>query len=162
MIRETVEKMKNGANQAPNNFGNNKGKAVFKKSQKSDVEKGYLRNKYSKLDDMLEKENDEYILSEEQKQKQIVRRQDDTLNLVSQQVGVLRNLGEGISKELDEQKVMLEEFDMEMDQTRGKLSVMLDKIDKVIQTSSDREQNLCILVLFISFIVLLIIYAVIS
>ena len=61
-------------------------------------------NKYSRLPSTADSPHREYIVQLEQQQ-EILQRQDDTMDLMADSMGNIRNMSEHISNELDEQAV---------------------------------------------------------
>ena len=61
-------------------------------------------NKYSRLPSTADSPHREYIVQLEQQQ-EMLQRQDDTMDLMADSMGNIRNMSEHISNELDEQAV---------------------------------------------------------
>eukprot|EP01135_Chromosphaera_perkinsii_P003922 Nk52_evm23s262 gene=Nk52_evmTU23s262 len=157
-IRRSLESGKNDLQR--NALMNNKGKGIASAAGGGLHGQGSPgRDRYRKLDDAIQRDNSDFMREEQQRQMQMMRQQDQHLEQVGQQVGLLRNMGEDIGKELEEQRGMLDELDMDMDHTKHRLDNMLNKIDKVVQSTSDRAQNMCILGLIIALFALIIVFA---
>ncbi|XP_022088996.1 syntaxin-6-like [Acanthaster planci] len=116
------------------------------------------QGKYSRLDNEMEQNNQNYIDESRQQQQLLMEAQDDDLVRVADSVGVLKHMGQTIGNELDEQAVMLDDFHTEMENTETKLDAVMKKMAKVTHMSSDRRQWLAILVLVIVMIVVLILF----
>lgn len=97
-------------------------------------------DRYTKLDNEMERANQRYIDETQQQQQVIVKTQDEHLDLIGSSVGVLKNMSQNIGNELDEQNVMLDDFHHEMDTTESKLDTTMKKMAKVLHMSNDRRQ----------------------
>jgi len=78
-----------------------------------------------------------------QTQSQLLREQDDTLELVSGNVQNLKQMSRAIGDELDDQAGLLDQLGGEIDSAQGRMSATLAKIQRVtrrIRLSSDRRQ----------------------
>jgi len=100
-------------------------------------------NKYSRLSSTADSPHREYIVQLEQQQ-EMLRRQDETMDLMSDSVGNIRNMSEHIANELDEQAVMLDEFGAEIEHADTRLDATMKKMAKVLHLSDDRRQWMAI------------------
>jgi len=100
-------------------------------------------NKYSRLPSTADSPHREYIVQLEQQQ-EMLRRQDETMDLMSDGMGNIRNMSEHISNELDEQAVMLDEFGTEIEHADSRLDATMKKMAKVLHLSDDRRQWMAI------------------
>ncbi|XP_033643324.1 syntaxin-6-like [Asterias rubens] len=116
------------------------------------------QGKYSKLDNEIEENNQNYIDESRQQQQMLIEAQDDNIVRVADSVGVLKHMGQTIGNELDEQAVMLDDFHTEMENTETKLDAVMKKMAKVTHMSSDRRQWIAILVLIVIMIIVLILF----
>merc|ERR1719325_223968 len=101
------------------------------------------QNKYSRLPSTADSPHREYIVQLEQQQ-EMLRRQDETMDLMSDGMGNIRNMSEHISNELDEQAVMLDEFGTEIEHADSRLDATMKKMAKVLRLSDDRRQWMAI------------------
>ncbi|CAG2249618.1 STX6 [Mytilus edulis] len=97
-------------------------------------------DKYTRLDQEMERSNQRYIEDTSQQQQLIMRTQDDNMDLISKSVGSLKNMSQQIGSELEEQNVMLDEFHTEMDHTESRMDVTMKKLAKVMHMSNDKRQ----------------------
>ncbi|CAC5420735.1 STX6 [Mytilus coruscus] len=97
-------------------------------------------DKYTRLDQEMERSNQRYIEDTSQQQQLIMRTQDDNMDLISKSVGSLKNMSQQIGNELEEQNVMLDEFHTEMDHTESRMDVTMKKLAKVMHMSNDKRQ----------------------
>eukprot|EP00041_Stephanoeca_diplocostata_P036465 m.1333534 g.1333534 ORF g.1333534 m.1333534 type:complete len:248 (-) comp24871_c0_seq8:3132-3875(-) len=115
-------------------------------------------SRYEKLEDQIRKENDTFIDGQSQRQDMIMKEQDTQLTEVGETIGVLRNMGNVISDELDDQQVLLEDFEYEMDSTSARLGRVVTKLDKTLHISKDPKQSCCICLLFIVLVIMIVVY----
>lgn len=116
-------------------------------------------SKYSRLPSVADSPHREYIVQLEHQQ-ELLRQQDETMDLMSESMGNIRNMSEHISNELDEQAVMLDEFGTEIDHADSRVDATMKKMAKVLHLSDDRRQWMAIgalssamvLVLFLIFL----------
>jgi len=100
-------------------------------------------NKYSRIPSTADSPHREYIVQLEQQQ-EMLRRQDETMDLMSDSMGNIRNMSEHIANELDEQAVMLDEFGAEIEHADSRLDATMKKMAKVLHLSDDRRQWMAI------------------
>jgi len=101
-------------------------------------------NKYSRLPSTADSPHREYIVQLEQQQ-ELLRQQDETMDLMSESMGNIRNMSEHISNELDEQAVMLDEFGAEVEHADSRVDATMRKMAKVLHLSDGNYE----LVLFV-------------
>merc|ERR1712106_12699 len=117
-------------------------------------------NKYSRLSSVADSPHREFIVGLEQQQ-QTIRKQDETMDMMSDSMGNIRSMSENIANELDEQAVMLDEFGAEIEHADSRLDATMKKMAKVLHLSDDRRQWMAIgalssamvVVLFLIFLV---------
>eukprot|EP00794_Sanderia_malayensis_P015957 gene15957-17562_t len=90
-------------------------------------------NKYSRLDNEMEKSNQKFIDEAQYQQQTLIQRQDEQLQDVGQSVGVLKSIGVRIDNELDEQAVLLDDLGSEIEMTDSKLQTILVRVEKVLK-----------------------------
>merc|ERR1719450_1769338 len=93
-------------------------------------------NKYSRLPSTADSPHREYIVQLEQQQ-ELLRQQDETMDLMSDSMGNIRNMSEHISNELDEQAVMLDDFGAEIEHADSRVDATMKKMAKVLHLSDD-------------------------
>lgn len=81
------------------------------------------------------------------KQQQIVRDQDDNLELVGNSVHTLKNMSYRIGDELDQQAIMLEDLGQDMERVDTKLDGVMKKIAKLSHLDDDKRQCKAIIIL---------------
>ena len=154
--RDTVRKIRQELNNAKSVTGSGGGGDRGSRAGGKGKGRGYDR--YQKLDEELASANDDFIGRQQQEQQLIMNEQDVQLDQVGKTVGVLKNIGQEIGRELEEQNVMLDDFDHEMDRTDSRLKTTLKKLDKVLDASKDKKQCCLILVLILILTILIIVY----
>jgi syntaxin 6 len=102
-----------------------------------------------------DREKDEFVSNARTAQAQIEMKQDVILEDMSKVLQRLENLGDDINTELNTHKQMLDELDGEMDEAQGNMTMVLKKIDKLLNTS-DKGRLCCIAILFFVALILLI------
>lgn len=75
-----------------------------------------------------------------QAQSQLLREQDNELEIVSGNVQSLKQMSRAIGDELDDQAVMLDTLGGEIDSAQGRMNATLAKIQRVTRLSTDRRQ----------------------
>jgi len=111
--------------------------------------------KYSRLASEADSPHREFIVGMEQ-QEQIIRRQDETLEIMTDSVGNIRSMSQHVANELDEQAVMLDEFGAEIEHADSKLDATMKKMAKVLHLSDDRRQWMAIGALSSAMVVVLV------
>lgn len=129
--------------------------SLKRKSLLSSAREKKPRGRYSRLDEELERSNQDYIDNQLHQQQMVMARQDEQLDRVGTSVITLKRMGETIGDELDEQQVMLEEFENEMERTDSRLKSLTSRVEKAIRKSGDRCQIITILVLVIILIIVI-------
>lgn len=119
------------------------------------IGRGGAASRYDKLELNIRSENDGFIENQAQAQDLIMREQDSQLDEVGATIGVLKEMGQMIGNELDEQQELLEELDDSMESTTAKLKRTIDKVDKALAITKDGKQSCTICILIIVVIVLL-------
>nr|XP_034302979.1 LOW QUALITY PROTEIN: syntaxin-6-like [Crassostrea gigas] len=97
-------------------------------------------DKYTRLDQEMERSNQRYLDDTGQQQQMIIRSQDDQLDMIGSSVGVLKNMSHQIGNELEEQNLILDEFGHEMDNTESRMDTTMKKMAKVMHMSNDKRQ----------------------
>ncbi|KAK6178097.1 hypothetical protein SNE40_012927 [Patella caerulea] len=115
-------------------------------------------DRYTRLDNEMERSNQNFIDDSQQQQSLIMRSQDDQLELIGGSVGVLKNMSRQIGGELDEQNVMLSDFRHEIETTDSRLDSTMKKMAKVLHMSNDKRQWMAIVVLIIILVVILVLF----
>jgi len=111
--------------------------------------------KYSRLPSEADSPHREFIVGLEQ-QEQIIRRQDETLEIMTDSMGNIRSMSQHVSNELDEQAVMLDDFGAEIEHADSKLDATMKKMAKVLHLSDDRRQWMAIGALSSAMVVVLV------
>lgn len=150
------------------NMKDNLSSRQVKGKEETNVRQALLSNgpnrphdKYTRLDQEMERSNQRYIEDTSQQQQLIMKTQDENMDLISKSVGSLKNMSQQIGNELEEQNVMLDEFHTEMDHTESRMDVTMKKMAKVMHMSNDRRQWIAIFVLIGVLILILILFFVV-
>uniref|UniRef100_G1MW44 Syntaxin 6 n=1 Tax=Meleagris gallopavo TaxID=9103 RepID=G1MW44_MELGA len=132
VVREMKDQMSNSSMQALAERKNRQ--ALLGESSSQNWSSG--PDKYSRLDRDLQLANSHFIEEQQAQQQLIVEQQDEQLELVSGSIGVLKNMSQRISGELEEQAVMLDDFSHELDSTHSRLDNVMKKLAKVSHMTS--------------------------
>ncbi|KAJ3446083.1 hypothetical protein M0812_08618 [Anaeramoeba flamelloides] len=132
-------------------INNDKKKHLLKKSKKRKQD-----NKYHKLDEAIEMDNQRFIDEENKQQELIEREQDDELDAIHGTITRVKEMGNVIGEEIDEHNKMLEDLSDDMDTAKGKLKSAMRKSKKLLN-SKDRGKMCTIFILIIVLVVLLIV-----
>ncbi|XP_061169735.1 syntaxin-6-like [Saccostrea echinata] len=117
-------------------------------------------DKYTRLDQEMERSNQRYLEDSHQQQQTIIKSQDDQLDMIGSSVGVLKNMSHQIGNELEEQNLILDEFGHEMDNTESRMDTTMKKMAKVMHMSNDRRQWCAIGVLLVILLIIIILFMV--
>eukprot|EP01134_Creolimax_fragrantissima_P005753 CFRG5753T1 len=117
-------------------------------------------NKYEKLEQELDRENDNFIDEQRKLHRLEMEDQDRNMEAVGKTVVNLKNLGQDIGRELDEHNVLLDDLDDNMERTENQLNRVVHKVEKILESVSDKKQCYAILVLSIALIILVVLYVV--
>lgn len=115
-------------------------------------------SKYSRLDQDIERSNQDFIEDQYQQQQLMMDSQDDQIQLVGHSVGVLKTMSQRIGDELDEQNVLLDDLGHEVDMTDSRLQQTLQKIEKVLRLSDDKKQTYVLIGLIVILVVIVVLF----
>lgn len=150
-----IKKMKEDLNnsQTKGKLDNDSREALMKpKGGRSDPS-----NRYEKLDDAIKSDNDSFINSQAQTQETMIRQQDTELDELGNVVGVLGQMGKQINTELEQQSRILGDMEAGVDSTSARLSSVMRRVNKLLESTSDRVQWCLIIVLTLILVGLVII-----
>jgi chromosome segregation ATPase len=114
--------------------------------------------RYAKLDNEMERGNQDFIDQQRHQQQAIISKQDNQLNQVGASIHTLKQIGETIGDELDSQQIMLEEMDKELDHTDSRLKALTSRVQTAIRKSGDKCQIITILVLIIILVIVVVFF----
>lgn len=125
---------------------------------KQDLHVGANRqsDRYSKLQEAIEHDNEQFIQSSVQRQEQVIRQQDADLEKLEYSVGTLREIGTEMSTELTSQEQLLTEYDEDISRTHSMMKRATRKINELIDKSSNTATWSIIVVLILIVIGLLV------
>ena len=116
------------------------------------------RGRYQKLEDELERSNQDFIDHQKHQQQVIMTQQDKQIDRVGGTMTVLHQMGQDIGIELDEQNKLIDEIDEDMQRTDTRLTSLTKRVNKAIRNSSDRCQLICIVILVIIIVIILVMF----
>eukprot|EP01112_Ceratiomyxa_fruticulosa_P004371 TRINITY_DN1491_c0_g2_i1.p1 TRINITY_DN1491_c0_g2~~TRINITY_DN1491_c0_g2_i1.p1 ORF type:complete len:252 (+),score=39.78 TRINITY_DN1491_c0_g2_i1:468-1223(+) len=114
-------------------------------------------DRFRALDEAIANDHQEFINNQKQTQEQLFQDQDKDLDQLSNTVATLGQMGQAISSELSLQDRILTDLSNKVDNTSGRLGVVMRKLSKLIESASDRTQWCIIGVLALILIALIIV-----
>lgn len=132
--------------------------SLKRKSLLSSAREKKPRGRYARLDEELERSNQDYIDQQRHQQQVVLQQQDEQLDRVGASVSTLKRMGETIGDELDDQQMMLEEFEREVEHTDSRLRSLTSRVNKAIRKSGDKCQIITILVLILVLIIVIVFF----
>lgn len=114
--------------------------------------------RYTAAQQSANKSNEVFIEKTMGEQQQIMREQDEQLNVVGHSIGRLKEIGALIGDEVEDQNVLLDDFYSDMGQTEKRMSMVQKKVDKILDKVDGKKQNIIIGVLIIIMIVVVVIF----
>jgi len=153
--KATIKKMKYDLNNAATKgkMENDVRSSLMTSSKKNPQDGG----KFDGLHKAIIEDNDQYINNSRTQLQQTMDAQDEDLEAISRATGNLKEIGITINEELKLQGHMLEEMDQEVDKTNTRLNNVLKRLNKLIDSTSDRVQWCMVIVLFLILIGLVVI-----
>jgi chromosome segregation ATPase len=153
--KATIKKMKDDLNNAATKgkMENDARSTLMNTTRKSPSDNG----KFDGLHKAIIEDNDQYINNSRQQIQQTMDAQDEDLEAISRATGNLKEIGITINDELKLQGHMLEEMDTEVDKTNSRLNNTLKRLNKLIDSTSDRVQWCMVIVLTLILIGLIVI-----
>ncbi|ELP85263.1 syntaxin-61, putative [Entamoeba invadens IP1] len=110
----------------------------------------------TELNDYMREENDFFIDNERNRQQQIIKKQDAQLDKLHENVKTVHEIGMTINDEISQQDQMLNEMSNQVDTTDQRIVSTKEKIDKVIEKSSNWKIGLVVGGLILVLVILLI------
>jgi len=114
-------------------------------------------DKFAALDNAIRQDNDAFIRDQHQLQDQIMKDQDAELDQLGEVVGVIGQMGNSIYSELNTQSRILGDLESGVDDTQGRLTSVMRRVNKLLESTSDRVQWCLVIVLTLILIGLVII-----
>jgi len=152
--KATIKKMKDDLNNVTTKGKlENDARSTLMGAKKSPQEQG----KFDGLHKAIEEDNDQFIGNSQRQLQATMDNQDEDLEAISRATGTLKVMGQTINDELTLQSKILGEMETEVDKTSGRLSNVLKRLNKLIDSTSDRVQWCLVIVLTLILIGLVII-----
>jgi len=112
------------------------------------VQKRSSSDKFSRLQNELEKDNDDFVQGQSQRQEHIIKEQDDHLDTLSVTVGRLKDMGSTIGSTIQETTSLVEELNVEVDKTDSGIRGAMNRVNKLLDSTKDSTQW-CIIIFLI-------------
>ncbi|GKV36783.1 hypothetical protein SLEP1_g44876 [Rubroshorea leprosula] len=109
-----------------------------------------------KSNDYYDRDNDDFIASESDRQMLLIKQQDEELDELSASVQRIGNVGLTIHEELSAQEKIIDELGTDMESTSNRLDFVQKKVAMVMKKASAKGQIMMILFLLVLFIILFI------
>ncbi|KAJ5075317.1 syntaxin 10 [Anaeramoeba ignava] len=136
---------------------------IFQDKIKKDREESLIptknsikQSKYSKLEEALEQENEDFIENQHQEQQKIMKEQDGKLDSLSGTVRRIGEIGVTINDELDDQMKIIDEFETEVDQTDSKIKSAIKKIEVLLKQKDSGK--MCVICCLMIVLIILIVF----
>ncbi|EAL51618.1 SNARE domain containing protein [Entamoeba histolytica HM-1:IMSS-B] len=108
------------------------------------------------LNDYMREENDFFIDNEKKRQEQIIKKQDEQLNKLGENLNTVHEVSLIINDEISQQDQIINEVADKVDHTDSRIVSTRKKIDQVIEKSSNWKIGLVIGVLVVVLIIIII------
>lgn len=115
-------------------------------------------DRYTAAQQANNRSNEVFIEKSMTQQQQIMREQDEQLNIVGQSIGRLKQIGTAIGDEVEDQNQLLDDFYSDMGQTEKRMQSVQKKVDKILEKVDGKKQNLIIGILLVIMIVVVILF----
>lgn len=154
--KATIKKMKDDLNnaQTKGKMENDARSTLMNSAKKNSQDP---QGKFDGLHKAIVEDNDQYIANSQKQLQQTMDAQDEDLEAISKVTGNLKEIGITIGDELVRHGRILEEMDSEVDRTNSRLSNTLKRLNKLIDSTSDRTQMCLVIVLILILIGLVVI-----
>ncbi|KAF3423841.1 hypothetical protein E2986_11201 [Frieseomelitta varia] len=139
--REEVKIMKDKMNLSRGRDRDNTARQPLLDNSPARVPVNHGTTKYSKLENEIDSPNRQFLSDTLQQQNDMMRQQDEQLDMIGESIGTLKTVSRQINTELDEQAVMLDEFGNELEVTDSKLDATMKKMAKVLHMSNGNYNN---------------------
>jgi len=154
--KATIKKMKDDLNNATTKGKmENDARNTLMDTQKR--KNNQVQGQFDGLQRAIMEDNDNYINNSHQQMQATMAAQDEDLDAISRATGTLKEMGVTINDELHRQQLILEEMDTEVDKTNSRLNNVMKRLNKLIDSTSDRVQWCLVIVLTLILIGLVII-----
>ncbi len=107
----------------------------------------------TQITDAISRENDDFIADNKQVKKQLIKDQEQNLELLDQAVGRLGKYGEEINSEVKYQNKLIDNLGNEVDQASDKMSAVQAQLSKLLKTK-DSCQIWTVVILAVILIIL--------
>nr|KAF7438182.1 hypothetical protein H0235_000573 [Vespula pensylvanica] len=139
--REEVKIMKDKMNLSRGRDRDSTARQPLLDNSPARVPVNHASTKYSKLENETDSPNRQFLGDTLQQQNDMMRQQDEQLEIIGESIGTLKTVSKQINSELDEQAIMLDEFGNELETTGFKLDATMKKMAKVLHMSNGNYNN---------------------
>jgi len=110
----------------------------------------------AKLQAELERDNQAFVEGQQSRQVQIVKEQDQHLDVLNRTVGTLREMGSQMDRTIKEHEVIIDDLDKQATRTDNRLKGAIKKVNELIDSTKDSTQWCIIIVLILVLVGLLV------
>jgi len=153
--RSKISKMKNGLKSAEQTKLRKEKDNLFKSS--STNKRSKHNDRYKKLEEALEEDNERFINKELQSQQQMFEQQDEGLTELHKSLKNVGHLTNEMNKHLQEDIQIMEDLETDVDSATGRLKSVMKKVDSFLYQKEGKVSWMVLGVLIVIFLVLLII-----
>jgi len=114
-------------------------------------------DKFSRLQNELEKDNTDFIGAQTQRQEFIIKEQDEHLDTLSMTVGRLKDMGSTIGNTIQETTGLVEELNVEVDKTDSGIRGAVNRVSKLLDSTKDSTQWCIIIFLVLALVALIVV-----
>jgi len=152
--KSTIKKMKDDLNSASakGKVDNDQRQTLMQNKPPKDS-----TDRFAGLQNAYQQDNDRFVNDHQSQQMQIMRQQDDDLEGIAETVTTLGQMGKAINSELSAHAIILDDMGSKVDHTDGRLTATIRRVNKLIESTSDRVQWCLVIVLTLMLIGLVII-----
>lgn len=118
--------------------------------------KAPVDDKYARLNAAIEEDNEQFIHGQREAQARIIREQDQDLDQLSHTVVNLHEISKTITGALDEQAELIDDIERDVDRADSGIRGAFNKVNKLLDSTSDRCQYIIIIVMLLALIGLII------
>jgi len=99
-----------------------------------------VQDRYSKVQQALEQDNEDYIEGSKQRQQQIIQQQDKNVDVLLTTVTTLKEIGNQIDKTIKDQEVLIDDLDRDVTRVDSGFRGAIQKVNKLIDSTKDSTQ----------------------
>jgi t-SNARE complex subunit (syntaxin) len=107
------------------------------------------KDRFSKLDDSINQDNQSYIDNQLLLQNKTIEQQDRGLDQASQGIERVQHIAIAMGDELSDQNRELEEMERDVERTQGMMKRTMNRLNKLLNQTSDKGKIIMIIILVV-------------